>query len=138
VHRARERLQAGRARFEVAPARHRQLLQRFMAASQDGDRAAIEALLAADARLVSDGGGKVTASIRPLLGARRIAMLYWAVARRGLGLQARIGTVNGEPAILRYLDGRLHSATLAVSDGRRIVELLTLMNPDKLAVAVRT
>ncbi|QNH16637.1 RNA polymerase sigma factor SigJ [Xanthomonas sp. SS] len=132
VHRARERLKAGRPRFAVAPERHRHLLERFMHASQQGDRGAIVALLDANARMFSDGGGKVTATLRPLLGAERIAMLYWAVARRGLGLQARIGTVNGEPAILRFIGTRLHSAVLVVIDGERIVEVLTLMNPDKL------
>ncbi len=136
VHRARTRLKAERPRFEVPRARHRELLARFMEASQSGDTGAITALLDSNARLVSDGGGKVTATLRPLLGAERIARLYWAVARRGLGLQARLGTVNGEPAILRHHpDGRLHSATLAVIDGDRIVELLTLMNPDKLPPA---
>ncbi|HBK45308.1 MAG TPA: RNA polymerase subunit sigma-24 [Xanthomonadaceae bacterium] len=137
VHRARERIRAGRPRFEVAPDRHRQLLQRFMEASHRGDRAAITALLADDARLVSDGGGKVTAVVRPLLGAERIAMLYWAVARRGLGLEVRMGSVNGEPAILRFGGGRLHSATLAVVEHDRIVELMTLMNPDKLPAVSR-
>jgi len=136
VHRARQRVQAGRPRFEVAPAQHRALLARFMAASQAGDAAAITALLDHDARMVSDGGGKVIATLRPLLGAERIARLYVAVARRGLGLVARMGWVNGEPAILRYHPGgRLHSATLAVIEDERIVELLTLMNPDKLARA---
>lgn len=138
VHRARERLAAGRPRFAVAPERHRQLLERFMHASQQGDRGAIVALLDANARMLSDGGGKVTATLRPLLGAERIARLYWAVSRRGLGLQARIGTVNGEPAILRFSGTRLHSAVLVVIEGERIVEVLTLMNPDKLpALAAR-
>lgn len=132
VHRARERLKAGRPRFAATPERHRQLLERFMHASQQGDRDAIVALLDANARMLSDGGGKVTATLRPLLGAERIARLYWAVARRGLGLQARLGTVNGEPAILRFSGARLHSAVLVVIEGERIVEVLTLMNPDKL------
>lgn len=132
VHRARTRLQAERPRFPVDRQHHRELLERFMIASQAGDMAAITALLDSNARLVSDGGGKVTAALRPLLGAERIARLYWAVARRKLGLVARMGTVNGEPAILRFRDGRLHSTTLAVIDGDRIVELLNVMNPDKL------
>ncbi|MET0548880.1 MAG: RNA polymerase sigma-70 factor, partial [Xanthomonas sp.] len=132
VHRARERLGQGQARFVVTPERHRQLLERFLHASQHGDRAAIAALLHADAQLRSDGGGKVTASLRPLRGAERIGRLYWALARRDLGLQARIGTVNGEPAILRFLGPRLQSATVLVIDGERIAEVLTLMNPDKL------
>jgi len=138
VHRARARLQAGHARFEVPAERHRRLLEKFMAASQSGDQAAIAALLRADARLVSDGGGKVTAALRPLLGAERIARLYWAIARRGAQVEARVGWVDGEPAILRFADGRLHSLTMLVSDGERISDILTLMNPDKLAaVAVQ-
>ncbi|WJI14154.1 RNA polymerase sigma-70 factor [Pseudoxanthomonas winnipegensis] len=138
VHRARARLQAGHARFEVPAERHRRLLEKFMAASQSGDQAAIAALLRADARLVSDGGGKVTAALRPLLGAGRIARLYWAIARRGAQVEARVGWVDGEPAILRFVDGQLHSLTMLVSDGERISDILTLMNPDKLAaVAVQ-
>ncbi|TAA23737.1 RNA polymerase sigma-70 factor [Pseudoxanthomonas winnipegensis] len=136
VHRARARLQAGHARFEVAPERHRRLLERFMAASQSGDQAAITALLRTDARLVSDGGGKVTAALRPLLGAERIARLYWAIARRGAQVEARVGWVDGEPAILRFVDGRLHSLTMLVSDGERISDILTLMNPDKLGAFI--
>lgn len=81
---------------------------------------------------MSDGGGKVTATLRPLLGAERIARLFWAISRRRLGLTARLGRLNGELAILSFRDGHLHSATVAVIDGEHIVELLTLMNPDKL------
>lgn len=133
VHRARARLQADRPRFEVSGDRHRELLVRFMHASQSGDQAAITGLLTANARLVSDGGGKVTAVIRPLLGAERIARLYAAVARRvGAGIEARIGTANGEPALLRWREGRLHSITTVSIDGDRISEVLTVMNPDKL------
>ncbi|RXR07017.1 RNA polymerase sigma-70 factor [Pseudoxanthomonas composti] len=136
VHRARTRLQAGRPRFQVPADRHRQLLQRFMEASQSGDKAAIIALLSANARLVSDGGGKVTAVLRPLLGAERIAQLYWAIARRGGAVPAVLGTVDGQPAILRFAAGRLHSLTVIVSDGETVSEILTLMNPDKLATVV--
>jgi RNA polymerase sigma-70 factor (ECF subfamily) len=136
VHRARSRLRAGRPRFEVAPDRHRQLLQRFMEASQSGEEAAITALLDDNARLVSDGGGKVTAVLRPLVGPERIARLYAALARRGGSVPAVLGTVDGQPAILRLADGRLHSLTVIVSDGETISEILTLMNPDKLAAVV--
>ncbi|MDH5821631.1 RNA polymerase sigma-70 factor [Luteimonas sp. RD2P54] len=134
VHRARERLQAGRARFPgVAPERHRELLARFLEASASGDREAIVGLLHADARLLSDGGGKAVAALRPLEGAERIARLYWAVARRvPAEAQWRIGRVNGEAAGLRFLHGQLQMITTIVSDGDRIVEVLNQMNPDKL------
>jgi RNA polymerase sigma-70 factor (ECF subfamily) len=133
VHRARQRLQAERPRFEVAPDKHRRLLERFMHAAEAGDEAAIVALLDTNARLVSDGGGKVTAVIRPLEGAARIARLYGAVASRtGAQTQCRIGYVNGEPAILRWYQGRLHSITTIAIDGDRITRVLSVLNPDKL------
>lgn len=132
VHRARMRLRAARPRFHVDPARHRALLEGFMRAARDGDRDAIASLLDADARLVSDGGGKATAALRPLRGAERIARLYWAVARRPRQPDWRIGTVNGETAILRHLDGRLVATTTIAIGSERIVEVLNMMNPDKL------
>ncbi|KAF1687652.1 RNA polymerase subunit sigma-24 [Pseudoxanthomonas broegbernensis] len=135
VHRARERIQAGRPRFEVSPQRHRRLLERFMQAARQGDREAVAALLREDARLVSDGGGKALAAIRPLLGAERIARLFWAAyRRRDPAVAWRMGRVNGEPAILRYRDDVLVAAMVAVSDGERIAELLNVANPDKLGV----
>ncbi|MFN4160996.1 MAG: RNA polymerase sigma-70 factor [Stenotrophomonas sp.] len=136
VHRARQRLQAGKPRFDVSPAQHRDLLTRFMDASQRGDQAAILSLLHANAEMVSDGGGRVTAAIRPLLGAERIAQLYWAIARRNGAHPARVGYVNGEPAILRFQGAQLHSITLVSIDGERIAQVLSVLNPEKLAALV--
>ena len=133
VHRARTRLQAERPRFSVAPEKHRSLLERFMRAAQDGNREAIVRLLDANAHLVSDGGGKVNATIRPLHGAERIARLFWAIARRSKGaLDWHLGHVNGEPALLRTHEGRLHSVTTIAVDGDRITGIFTVLNPDKL------
>lgn len=136
VHRARQRLQAGKPRFEVSAGQHRDLLTRFMDASQRGDQAAILSLLHANAEMVSDGGGRVTAAIRPLLGAERIAQLYWAIARRNGAHPARIGYVNGEPAILRFQGDQLHSVTLVSIDGDRIARVLSVLNPEKLTALV--
>jgi RNA polymerase sigma-70 factor (ECF subfamily) len=136
VHRARQRLQAGKPRFDVSPAQHRDLLTRFMEASQRGDQAAILSLLHANAEMVSDGGGRVTAALRPLLGAERIAQLYWAIARRNGAHPARLGYVNGEPAILRFQGTHLHSITLVSIDGERIAQVLSVLNPEKLTALV--
>lgn len=139
VHRARQRLAAARPRFQVSPQRHRVLLEKFMQAARLGDRTALENLLHADARLVSDGGGKAVAVIRPLLGSGRIARLFWAAYRRqDPAIDWKIGRVNGEPAILRYHDGVLTAVMVAVTDGERITELFTVLNPDKLGVTRTT
>ena len=136
VHRARQRLQTGAPRFPVSPAQHRDLLARFMHASQQGDLVAIRALLDANAEMISDGGGRVTAAIRPLLGAERIAQLYWAIARRQGAHPARIGQANGEPAILRFDGDQLHSVTMIIVDDGRIVRVLSVLNPEKLTALV--
>ncbi len=136
VHRARQRLQAGRPRFNADASQHRQLLARFMDASQRGDSEAIQALLHANALLVSDGGGVVTAAVRPLLGAERIGRLFWAIARRGASYPARLGYVNGEPAILRFQGDHLHSVTtIEVVDGH-IANIYSVLNPEKLPAVV--
>src|SRR5690606_25008553 len=118
--RARVRIAEARPRFGVDPRRHRVLLEKFMHAAREGDREALQALLHADAQLVSDGGGKALAAIRPLHGAERIARLFWAVAgRRDPAVRWQLGRVNGVPAVLRYRDARLVGVTVAAShDGR--------------------
>ncbi|MCL7713795.1 RNA polymerase sigma factor SigJ [Stenotrophomonas mori] len=136
VHRARQRLQAGRPRFAADSGQHRRLLARFMEATQNGDGAAIQALLHANAQLLSDGGGVATAARRPLHGAERIGRLFWAIARRGGVHPSRLGSVNGEPAILRFEGDRLRSITTIVVDGERIARIYSVLNPAKLGAFV--
>lgn len=134
VHRASQRVQQEGPRFRVSRDAHRQVLQRFVAAARSADRAALQALLADDAELVSDGGGKVPSFGKILRGALRIANLYWVTHRRaGVEVSYRAVTLNGEPGLLRYVDGVLESAQAFVTDGQRIVAIYAVRNPDKLA-----
>lgn len=134
VHRAGERVRQDRPRFEVSREQHGELLRRFVEAARSGQRAAIRALLADDVQVLGDGGGKVAAVAGGLRGAERVTNLYWAHALRfGPRLEYRLATVNGEPGLLRYVDGVLESAQAAVTDGERIVALYAIRNPDKLA-----
>jgi RNA polymerase sigma-70 factor (ECF subfamily) len=133
VHRARLRVREGRPRFSVSRETHRRLLERFVPAMQSGDRDALMALLAEDARYVSDGGGKVPAASRPLQGGKRVARLLHAIARRvGDRASYRIVDINGEPGVVRYLGGKLDAAITFLSDGRRLLEIYYVRNPDKL------
>jgi RNA polymerase sigma-70 factor (ECF subfamily) len=137
VHRARGHVQAARPRFSADPAAHADLLRRFAEAARSGDFARIQALLAPDAALISDGGGKVPSFGRVLEGARRLALLYFAVARRaardGQRMTLHLARVNGLPGLVRCLDGRIESVqTLLVEDGV-IHRIYALRNPDKLA-----
>lgn len=134
VHRAAERVQQERVRFNVSKEAHRRIVEKFMKAAESGDREALQALLAEDVELVGDGGGKVPSIFKILRGAYRIANLYWATYRRARQQVAyRMARVNGEAGLLRYFDGRLESAQAFATDGERIVAVYVVRNPDKLA-----
>lgn len=134
VHRAVERVRDERPRFTTDAAQHRRLLEGFVAASRSGDRERIKALLADDVLAVADGGGKVFASPRTLHGVHRIANLHWAQNRQlGARLQWRMARINGEPGLMRYVDGTLNAVLSFTTDGQRITGIYTVMNPDKLA-----
>ncbi|WP_433427806.1 hypothetical protein [Nonomuraea sp. CA-141351] len=53
--------------------RHDRVARRLAAACDMGDTAALQAVLAADAMVVSDGGGKLRAAVRPTYGADAVA-----------------------------------------------------------------
>ena len=133
VHRATQRVQQERPRFDVSKDTHRRVLEKFVQAARSGERAAMKALLAEDVQIVGDGGGKVPSFFKVLRGADRIANLYWALHKR-LADQVvyRIAQINGEPGLLRYIGGRLESTQAVVTDGERIVAIYAVRNPDKL------
>jgi len=134
VHRAAERVRQERPRFEVPRDAHQRLLEKFVAAARSGQRDAIKALLADNAQVIGDGGGKVASFPMPLHGSDRIANLYWAqFLRLGDRVGYRLVTINGEAGVLRYIDGQLESAQAFVTDGERIVSIYAVRNPDKLA-----
>jgi RNA polymerase sigma-70 factor (ECF subfamily) len=100
VSRARKHLEASRPRFDADEAARDALLERFLAAAENGDLGGLEALLAEDAVLYADGGGKVLASPEPLYGAAMIARFMAGVAqvRRRYGeFEMRMVHVNGQP-----------------------------------------
>lgn len=132
VHRAAERVRQERVRFDVPREAHKALVEKFMHAARAGDRPAMMALFADDVHLVSDGGGKVPSFGKLISGVHRLANLYYVVWRRHAA-EYRVATINGEPGLLRYVDGVLESAQAFAIDGDRIAAIYTVRNPDKLA-----
>jgi RNA polymerase sigma-70 factor (ECF subfamily) len=134
VHRAATRVQADRPRFAVTPDAHRRVIEQFVAAATSGQREAIKALLADEVQLIGDGGGKVPALSGRFFDADRITNLYWALSRRtDTVVVYRMALVNGEPGLLRYVDGQLESVQAIVTDGSRIAAIYVVRNPEKLA-----
>ncbi|MFC0398745.1 RNA polymerase sigma-70 factor [Paraburkholderia rhizosphaerae] len=139
VSRAKTQLRDERQRFEVSRDTHRRLLQSFTQAVEGGDFATINALLAEDAMLLGDGGGKVTSFPEPMVGGKRIAQLFYASSLRyKSGVRFQLVELNGEWALLRYLGGELESAQSFETDGNRIVRIFVQRNPDKLGLIAAT
>ncbi len=136
VSRAKAQLKEGRVRQPVSPDTHYKLLSGFAEAARRGDFATLQALLAEDAELISDGGGKVPSFGKILAGGARIAQLYLAIWLRGnkgeVSVRMELAQLNGEWGLLRFIDGQLESAQSFESDGERITRIHTQRNPDKL------
>lgn len=134
VHRSQERVRQERPRFDVPKDVHRELLTKFMQAASTGDRAAMKALLAKNVEFVGDGGGKMPSFMRILRGAGRIAGVYWSLEHQyPKQVTYRLARVNGEPGLLRYVEGKLESAQSFVIEDGRIAAIFVVRNPDKLA-----
>lgn len=96
-------------------------------------------LLAADATLWADGGGKVRgAAGRAIHGGE-------AIARFLVGLRAKIGIapdqtfevrqINGWPGLVGSAGGQVNAIVTIETDGRRIIAIRNIVNPDKLRLA---
>ena len=139
AHRAREHVQARRPRFDVDWNQQREVTERFLAAAAGGDIEGLMSVLAPDVTVLTDGGGKTRAALRPITGAAKAARFLAAIAGRpymgmdvsGMALEA--AEINGSPGTLITAGGRTIAAlTLTVSAGR-ITAIQLLVNPEKLA-----
>lgn len=134
VSRARRHIAEERTRFAVAPRAEIDLMSRFGDALAAGDLAAITALLAADARMVSDGGGKVIAALNVITGAQKVARFFVGIAGKAPPDMAWTPiTLNGAPAIVGEAGGQIIGVVSIATDGDRITSVFVQRNPDKLA-----
>ena len=139
AHRAQVRVRQERPRFTVPKDAHRELLAKFTEAASKGDRAAMRALMSDDVQLVADGGGKVNSFLHVLKGAGRVAGVYWSLENQNPRQVAyRQARVNGEPGIVRYVNGKLESAQSFLIEDGRIVSIFIVRNPDKLTGVPQT
>ena len=133
--RARIHIEEARPRFPASREQGTRLAAAFAAATQRGDVAMLTKLLAEDAVLYSDGGGKRAAALKPINGADKILRFLAGISRKNPALssmQARPAMVNGLAGfVLREEDGAID--TLAFEhDGSRIVAIYVVRNPEKL------
>jgi len=135
--RAKAHMREARPRYAVDRAEAERLASAFLAASASGDAGAFSALLAQDAIMVSDGGGKRTAALRVLVGPEDIAGLFRGVAARHGPRTVKAVTfarINGCPGVvLEYADDGPQTFALEPGPDGRIAAIYVVRNPEKLA-----
>jgi RNA polymerase sigma-70 factor (ECF subfamily) len=133
--RARVHIEAGRPRFAASREEGHRLAATFQAAIASGDTQALARVLATDAVLYTDGGGKRIAALNPISGSERILRFFAGVARKNPALAtiaARPATVNGLAGfVMRESDGSINTMAVEHADGR-IVAIYLIRNPEKL------
>jgi RNA polymerase sigma-70 factor (ECF subfamily) len=131
--RARRHVAQKRPRFEASLDEHDRAIRAFAEAVRNGDLDRLIAVLDPDVVWTSDGGGRVTASRKPLSGADRVARAWIAMRHTGaIGPTATPVNVNGRLGLLLMAGDRKPSALSFTVDGGRIRRIDVVRNPEKL------
>ena len=138
--RARQHVKADYARREVDEEERQRLFDAFSEAVRHHDVDALARVLADDAAMLADGGGKVSAAMRPLHGGALIARAFigFASLPTSRGWRMEPARVNGMPGCLVFDDeqGARLVQTIAFAPSARepgrIGAIYVQRNPDKL------
>ncbi|OAN79156.1 hypothetical protein A8B82_08460 [Sulfitobacter sp. EhC04] len=134
VSRAGRQLRSVRPRFRPDPEQTATMLARFVKAAAAQDHDAVLSLLAPDVTAISDGGGKVRAFHRPLLGAEEVAQVLLSIAaKQAASIGLKVVDANGTPA-LAILDGAEYDMIFTLTTNLEgLIDWIYIMrNPDKL------
>jgi RNA polymerase sigma-70 factor (ECF subfamily) len=134
LSRAKEHVRDGRPRFSTRREDHERMLAQFMATVVTGDLAGLEAVLADDVVSHSDGGGRVQAARRLVVGKHNVARLWIGLVKKGgaAPYDVALREINGGPALVLSIGGRVDQVFAIDTDGDRITRIFAVRTPDKL------
>jgi RNA polymerase sigma-70 factor (ECF subfamily) len=130
AHRARAHVAARRPRETVSPAETRGALEAFQRAIETGDPQRLLDMIAPDVVLLTDGGGIVQAALAPVVGADKVAHV---LGRIDAAVSLRPAQVNGYPALILRLGGKVDTVLAVRIDDGLITGLYAVRNPEKLS-----
>ena len=133
VSRARKRIQSDTPRYQTDAASHEKLVAAFESALAAETPEQLVAIIAPDAIMFNDGGGKAIAALNPIYGPDRISRFFFGLRRKVKpGMVMRQRQINGLPGLILTDDETLYFAiSFAISDGQ-IRQIYVVRNPDKL------
>jgi RNA polymerase sigma-70 factor (ECF subfamily) len=128
---ARRRVSASRAPA-TPTAEQAGVVRAFKAAWEAIDIDALIGLLDPAATVTADGGGLVSAALRPVEGGEQIAHYLAGIAGGAPSLTILERTVNGQPGLVAQQDGVTVTVFAFEVAGERIKHIWAVRNPEKL------
>jgi RNA polymerase sigma factor (sigma-70 family) len=128
---ARRRISASQA-AATPTAQQAGIVRAFRQAWEAKDIGALVGLLDPGATVTADGGGLVTAALRPVEGGQQISNYLVDIAGRAPSLTLLERTVNGQPGLVAQQDGVTVTVFAFDVAGGRIKHIWAIRNPDKL------
>jgi len=116
----------------TSTARRAGIVRDFKQAWEAKDIDALIGLLDPDATAIADGGGLVSAELRPIEGGEQIARILVDVAGRAPSGTILARTVNGQPGLVILQDGVIVTVMAFDIAGDRIKHIWAVRNPEKL------
>lgn len=121
---------------DYVPAQEKTLdetLNRYLDIISSGNMERLEEVLTEDILIVSDGGGKASASRNPIVGIRpSIALISGLHKKFYHGVMPKLVRVNNQPALLYFEHGKPRTCFLIGTNNEGINRLFVIRNPDKL------
>ncbi|WP_309124007.1 RNA polymerase sigma-70 factor [Arthrobacter sp.] len=134
--RAKAHVRARQPRFDVDAQRQKAVSDRFLTALLGGDMQSLMDVLAPGAVLLSDGGGKVSAARKPVVGADNIARFLLGIAKTPVPeMRVEATLLNGMPALVVFSGTRIDVVALIQSSNDCVTGVYLVRNPDKLGAA---
>jgi len=133
LSRAKEQLKSLDA-VTITPKYDATYVDKYLEAIQDANMAKLEKMLHDEVAVISDGGGKVTAFIKPVIGRNPVIKLLVGVFRKFYAGNTVLKktTINHEPALCYYQDGKLVTCQIFSLQKDGLNHVYFMRNPDKL------
>lgn len=131
-HRAKKNLRRQHRANPEPGEKERELLAAFLTACAGSNLENLVSLLQKDAQLLSDGGGKASASSIPVIGARKFAKFVFAVRDKGGVRDYYIARINNGLAVVGYRGNEPYVVQIVEFAGNQVANNYALRNPEKM------
>lgn len=135
VHRAQEKLQKPRVRYEASIEERQRLLNAFLDACARQDATTLKEILHHDVIMYADGGGKINAAVVPVRGPERIINFLTNAVKDALNMfELKPVLVNGSAGalLINKATGLTDTICTLETDGQNITGLYFVRNPEKI------